>query len=71
MPDDTQEIDLILFVLELDIFSGDDDIDIHPDSEFTAGWIKVQAPFLYVQFVSQGDQEPVGRVTYSAEATGV
>ncbi len=71
VPDDTQEIDLILFAVELDIFSGDDDIDIHPDPEFAAGWIKVQAPFLYVQFVSQGDQEPVGRVTYSVEATGV
>ncbi len=71
VPDDTQEIDLILLVLELDIFSGDDDIDIHPDPEFTARWITVHAPFLYVQFVSQGDQEPVGRITYSVEATGV
>ncbi len=71
VPEDVQEVDLILFVRELDIFSGDDDIDIHPDSEFTAGWIKVQAPFLYVKFVSQGDQEPIGRVTYSVEATGV
>ena len=71
VPDDVQEIDLILLVFELDVFSEDDDIDIHPDPEFTAGWITVQAPFLYVQFVSQGDQEPVGRVTYSVEATGV
>ncbi len=60
VPDDMQEIDLILFVPELDIFSGDGDIDIHPDPEFTAGWIKVQASFLYVQIVSQGDKEPVG-----------
>ncbi len=71
VPEDAQEVDLILLVFELDVFSGDDDIDIHPDPAFTAGWITVQAPFLYVQYVSQGDQEPVGRVTYSVEATGV
>ncbi len=71
VPEDVQEVDLILIVFELDVFSGDDAIDIHPDPEFTAGWIQVQAPFLYVQFVSQGDQEPVGRITYSEEATGV
>ena len=71
VPEDVQEIDLILSVFELDLFSGDDDIDIHPDPEFTAGWIQVQAPFLHIRFVSQGDQEPIGRVTYSVEATGV
>ncbi len=71
VPEDVQEVDLILLVLELDVFSGDDDIDVHSDPEFTAGWITVQAPFLNVQFVSQGDQEPVGRVTYSIAAIGV
>ncbi len=71
VPEDVQEIDLVLFVFELDVFSGDDVIDIHPDPESTARWIKVQAPFRYVQFVLQGDQEPVGRITYSFEATGV
>ncbi len=37
VPEDVQEVDLILLVFELDIFSGDDDIDIHPDPAFTAG----------------------------------
>ncbi len=59
------------FVFKLEILSEDDVIDIHPDPESTAGWIRIWAPFRYVQFVLQGDQEPVGRITYSVEATGV
>ncbi len=71
VPEGVQEVALILFVFESDILSGDDDIDIHPSPEFTAEWITVEALFLYVKLVSHGDQGPVGRVTYSIEATGV
>lgn len=70
IPDDALEIDLVLFVLELDI-GVDDEIDIHPDPDFIAGWITVDSPFSYVRFVTQGDQGAVGRLTYSVEAIGV
>ena len=68
VPEDVQEIDLSLFVFELDVFSGDDVIDIHPDPESIAGWVTVDFPYLYVRFVTQGDSGAVGRLTYSVEA---
>ncbi len=70
IPDDTLSIDLIIFVMELDI-DADDQIDVHPDSRYIAGWVTTGSPFAYQQFDTQGDQEPVGRLTYSVAATGV
>ena len=70
IPDNTVSVDLIIFVLELDI-DIDDQIDVHPDSQFIAGFVSVNAPFAYKKFVTQGDQEPSGRLTYSVAATGV
>ena len=70
IPDDALEIDLILVVLELD-FGVDDEIDVHPDPDFIAGWVTVDFPFSYVKFVTQGDQGAVGRLTYSVEAVAL
>ncbi len=72
VPDDVREVDLVIFVMELDI-GVDDQIDVHPDPEFIAGWVSVDFPYLYVKFVTQGDSTAlaVGRLTYSVEAIGV
>ena len=70
IPDNIASVQLIIFVLELDV-GADDQIDVHPDSQFIAGYVSVNAPFAYKKFVTQGDQEPVGRLTYSVAATGV
>ena len=70
IPDDTAFVDLIIVVMELDI-SIDDPIDVHPDSRYLAGWVTVDSPFAYRQFDVQGDQEPIGRLTYSVSAVGV
>ncbi len=69
VPDDASEIDLVLFVFELDI-GVDDEIDVHPDPDFIAGWVRVDSPFSYIKFVTQGDAGAVGRLTYSVEAIG-
>ncbi len=70
IPDNIASVELIIVVMELDV-DIDDQIDVHPDSQFIAGWVSVNAPFAYKKFVTQGDQEPSGRLTYSISATGV
>ena len=70
IPDDTAHVDLIIAMMELDI-SIDDPIDVHPDSRYVAGWVTVDSPFAYRQFDVQGDQEPIGRLTYSVRGVGV
>ena len=70
IPDDTAYADLIIAIMELDI-SIDDPIDVHPDSRFFAGSVTVASSFAYRQFDVQGDQEPIGRLTYSVRAVGV
>lgn len=70
IPDDTVSVDLIIAVMELDILV-DDQIDVHPDSRYVAGWVRVNSPFAYRQFDVQGDQEPIGRLAYSVSAVAV
>lgn len=70
IPDDASAIDMTVFVRELDLRLHDE-IDVHPEPALLAGLIMVTSPFPYVQFVTQGDQEPAGRLIYSVEAIGL
>ncbi len=56
--------------MELDI-AADDQIDVHPDDRYIAGWVTVNSPFAYRQFDTQGDQEPIGRLVHFVTVTGV
>ncbi len=46
-------------------------IDVDPDDRYIVSWSSVYSSFAYKKFVMEGDEEPVGRLTYSIAAMGV
>lgn len=64
IPDDTPFVWVIVYVMELDV-GAEQEIDVHPDDRYIAEWVSLDSPFAYRKFVTEGDQEPIGRLTYS------
>ena len=70
IPDNMASTALIIVVMELGI-GADDEIDVHPDSQYISDGVLCNSPYAYHQYDTQGDQEPIGRLVYSVTAIGV